>query len=85
MAIRAKGPHAWVLDETAGRPFIKKALEMGINFFDTANMYQMGPAKKSWAGRFEILPKEKRLSSRQKSIFRCEKIRTVRDCHANPS
>ena len=28
----------WVLDEAASRPFIKRALEHGINFFDTANM-----------------------------------------------
>ena len=32
----------WVLDEEASRPFYKKALELGINFFDTANMYSMG-------------------------------------------
>ncbi|MBI3403133.1 MAG: aldo/keto reductase [Acidobacteria bacterium] len=33
---------AWVLDETASRPFIKRALEHGINFFDTADMYSRG-------------------------------------------
>lgn len=32
----------WVLDEEASRPFIQRALEMGINFFDTANMYSAG-------------------------------------------
>jgi aryl-alcohol dehydrogenase-like predicted oxidoreductase len=32
----------WVLDEEASRPFIKSALEAGINFFDTANMYSDG-------------------------------------------
>src|SRR3990170_7589513 len=32
----------WVLTEDAGRPFIKRALEHGINFFDTANMYSNG-------------------------------------------
>jgi len=32
----------WVLDETASRPFIKRALEHGINFFDTADMYSRG-------------------------------------------
>ena len=32
----------WVLDEDASRPFIKRALEHGINFFDTANMYSRG-------------------------------------------
>lgn len=32
----------WVLDEAASRPFIQKALEAGINFFDTSNMYSHG-------------------------------------------
>lgn len=32
----------WVLDEEKSRPFIKRALELGINFFDTADMYSMG-------------------------------------------
>jgi 1-deoxyxylulose-5-phosphate synthase len=33
---------SWVLTEEAGRPFIKRALEHGINFFDTADVYSMG-------------------------------------------
>ncbi|CAF3629916.1 unnamed protein product, partial [Adineta steineri] len=32
----------WVLKEEEARPFVKRALEMGINFFDTANMYSLG-------------------------------------------
>ena len=32
----------WVLDEEASRPFIRKALDAGINFFDTADMYSLG-------------------------------------------
>ncbi|MEQ8672762.1 MAG: aldo/keto reductase [Aggregatilineales bacterium] len=32
----------WVLDEEESRPFVKRAIEAGINFFDTANMYSMG-------------------------------------------
>jgi aryl-alcohol dehydrogenase (NADP+) len=32
----------WVLDEEASRPFFKRALEHGINFFDTADMYSKG-------------------------------------------
>ncbi|HEX7137345.1 MAG TPA: aldo/keto reductase [Vicinamibacterales bacterium] len=32
----------WVLDETTSRPFIKRALDVGINFFDTADMYSLG-------------------------------------------
>ncbi len=32
----------WALDEEASRPFIQRALELGINFFDTANVYSNG-------------------------------------------
>jgi aryl-alcohol dehydrogenase-like predicted oxidoreductase len=32
----------WVLDEQASRPFFQKAIEAGINFFDTADMYSIG-------------------------------------------
>jgi 1-deoxyxylulose-5-phosphate synthase len=32
----------WVLDEETSRPFFKRALELGINFFDTADMYSNG-------------------------------------------
>jgi len=35
----------WVLSEEAGRPFIKRALEVGINFFDTADMYSLGKSE----------------------------------------
>ena len=33
---------SWVLSEETGRPFLKRALEYGINFFDTADMYSRG-------------------------------------------
>lgn len=36
------GWREWVLPEEASRPFIKRALEMGINFFDTADVYSLG-------------------------------------------
>lgn len=32
----------WALDEAAARPFFKRAIELGINFFDTANVYSWG-------------------------------------------
>lgn len=35
----------WVLDEDASRPLIKQALEVGINFFDTADMYSSGASE----------------------------------------
>ena len=35
----------WVLDEEASRPFIRSALERGINFFDSADMYSLGKSE----------------------------------------
>ena len=35
----------WVLDEDASRPFVKRALELGITFFDTADMYSEGESE----------------------------------------
>ncbi len=37
--------HKWVLNEDNSRPIIKKALELGINFFDTANVYSLGASE----------------------------------------
>ena len=34
-----RGTHTWTLDEARSRPLIRQALEMGINFLDTANVY----------------------------------------------
>jgi 1-deoxyxylulose-5-phosphate synthase len=40
-----RGTHAWSLDEAQARPFIKQALDHGINFFDTANVYSLGTSE----------------------------------------
>jgi aryl-alcohol dehydrogenase (NADP+) len=52
----------WTLGEEAARPFIKRALEHGINFFDTADMYSngaseevLGRALKDFAKRHEVV------------------------------
>ncbi len=57
-----RGPHPWTLDEEKSRPFLKKALDLGINFFDTANYYSdgtseeiVGRALKDFARRDEIV------------------------------
>jgi len=54
--------HKWVLDEENSRPVIKKALELGINFFDTANVYSIGKSEeilgralKDYADRDEVV------------------------------
>jgi aryl-alcohol dehydrogenase (NADP+) len=41
----AKGGHQWALDEESARPFYKQALDAGINFFDTANVYSGGTSE----------------------------------------
>jgi aryl-alcohol dehydrogenase-like predicted oxidoreductase len=40
-----RGTHAWTLPEAESRPFIARALEAGINFFDTANVYSNGSSE----------------------------------------
>lgn len=54
--------HPWVLDEGESRPIIRKALEYGINFFDTANVYADGTSEeivgqclRDYANRDEIV------------------------------
>lgn len=49
----------WVLDEAAARPFVQRAVEMGINFFDTANMYSLGRSEEI-TGKLlgELLPRD---------------------------
>lgn len=42
MTYGSKKWREWVLEEEEGRPFIKRALELGINFFDTADVYSLG-------------------------------------------
>src|SRR5262249_4954782 len=39
------GWRPWILSEEQGRPFIRRALEKGINFFDTADMYSLGKSE----------------------------------------
>lgn len=53
---------AWVLDEEESRPYIQRALEAGINFFDTANVYSngmsetvLGNALRDFAARDEVV------------------------------
>jgi len=41
----ARGRHPWTLDDAGSRPFIRKALDLGINFFDTANAYSEGTSE----------------------------------------
>ena len=58
----ALGSHPWTLGEEDSRPFIRKAIELGINFFDTANVYSggtseeiLGRALKDYSIRDEVV------------------------------
>jgi aryl-alcohol dehydrogenase-like predicted oxidoreductase len=57
-----RGNHAWSIGEEDARPFIQRALEGGINFFDTANRYSLGSSEeilgraiKDFARRDEVV------------------------------
>ncbi|MFD5571444.1 aldo/keto reductase [Streptomyces cadmiisoli] len=57
-----RGTHEWTLDEEASRPLIRQALEAGVTFFDTANVYSdgtseeiVGRALRDFARRDEIV------------------------------
>jgi aryl-alcohol dehydrogenase-like predicted oxidoreductase len=57
-----RGPHSWTLGPEASRPIIQRALDLGINFFDTANIYSdgtseeiVGAALRDFAKRDEIV------------------------------
>ena len=57
-----RGFHPWILDEDASRPILKRAVEAGINFFDTSNNYAAGTSEevtgralKDFARRDEIV------------------------------
>ena len=57
-----RGSHKWVLNDESSQPIIKKALELGINFFDTANDYAGGTSEeilghglKDFANRDEVV------------------------------
>lgn len=56
------GTHAWTLGEEQSRPFIRRAIDLGINVFDTANIYSdgtseeiVGRALKDFARRDEVV------------------------------
>ena len=57
-----RGAHTWTLPEEQARPFIRRAVELGINFFDTANTYSdgtseefLGRAIRDFANRDEVV------------------------------
>jgi aryl-alcohol dehydrogenase-like predicted oxidoreductase len=49
----------WVLDEAAARPIIEKAVDLGINFFDLADMYSLGASEEVVGRVLKDVPRHK--------------------------
>ncbi|WNG15374.1 aldo/keto reductase [Cystobacter fuscus] len=64
---KVPGQHDWVLDEEQSRPFYQRALELGINFFDTANAYSLGASE-------EILGRAIRDFARREEVVIATKV-----------
>ncbi len=71
-----RGPHEWTLGEEASRPFIREALEAGINFFDTANVYSAGSSE-------EILGRALRDFARRDEVVVATKVHGRMADHPN--
>ena len=46
MTYGSKKWREWVLEEKEAKPFVKRALDAGINFFDTADVYSLGESER---------------------------------------
>jgi aryl-alcohol dehydrogenase-like predicted oxidoreductase len=63
----ARGRHTWALNEEESRPFIKRALDGGITFFDTANVYSNGRSE-------EVLGRALRDFARREDVVVATKV-----------
>jgi len=64
------GSHAWSLDEKASEPFFRQALDLGINFFDTANVYSAGTSE-------EVLGRFLKANARREAVVIATKVHGV--------
>src|SRR5579863_6958929 len=64
------GSHAWALNEEESQPFLRQALEVGINFFDTANVYSAGASE-------EVLGRFLKANVRRESVVIATKVHGV--------
>jgi 1-deoxyxylulose-5-phosphate synthase len=64
------GSHAWTLNEEESQPFLRRALEVGINFFDTANVYSAGASE-------EVLGRFLKANVRRESVVIATKVHGV--------
>ena len=71
-----RGNHEWTLPEADSRPFIARALDLGINFFDTANVYSAGSSE-------EILGRALKDMAPRDSVVVATKVHGAMHKHAN--
>jgi len=64
------GSHAWVLNEKESEPFFRQSLDLGINFFDTANVYSAGASE-------EILGRFLKANTRREAVVIATKLNGV--------
>ncbi len=64
------GSHAWALNEEESRPFFREALDLGINFFDTANVYSAGASE-------EVLGRFLKANVRREAVVIATKVHSV--------
>ena len=64
------GRHAWTLNEADSQPFLKQSLDLGINFFDTANVYSSGESE-------EVLGKFLKANVKRESVVIATKVHGV--------
>ena len=84
-----RGKHAWTLPEESSRPIIQRALEGGINFFDTANSYSdgsseeiVGRALREFARREEVVVATKvyhQVGDLAEGLSRAQILRSIDD------
>lgn len=84
-----RGKHAWTLPEDSSRPIIQRALEGGINFFDTANSYSdgsseeiVGRALRDFARRDDVVVATKvyhQVGSLEEGLSRAQILRSIDD------
>lgn len=69
---KENGVFPWAKDYEEGKEIFKKAIDLGINYFDTANVYQMGTSEKI-TGRYikDFGLDRDEIVSRRRSILRC--------------
>ena len=80
-----RGNHAWSLGEEESRPFIKRALEAGINFFDTANRYSVGNSEEILGRAIKDFARRDEVVIATKVYGRMRPVRTAPACRARRS